>query len=88
MQYKVSPTNALWSLKDGPTIQLWKEDGIGRPKLSMGVSNPVPFHPVWGNDELRACEKEMLINRGISKYENLVEIRPIWWPPDGFCSPT
>jgi hypothetical protein len=34
----------------------------------MGVSNLVPFCLIWGNDELRACEKEMFINRGISKY--------------------
>ncbi len=34
----------------------------------MGVLNPFPFHPIWGNDELRACEKEMLINRRISRY--------------------
>jgi hypothetical protein len=34
----------------------------------MGVLNPIPFHPIWGNDELQACGKEMLINRGISKY--------------------
>jgi hypothetical protein len=27
MQYKVSPTDVLWSPKGGPTIQLWKEDG-------------------------------------------------------------
>jgi hypothetical protein len=24
----------------------------------------------------------------IKLHENLVEIHPIWWPPDGFCSPT
>jgi hypothetical protein len=68
MQYKVFPTNVLWSLKDGPTIRLWKEDGIRWPKLSMGVSNLIPFRRIWGNDELRAYEKEMFINRGISKY--------------------
>jgi hypothetical protein len=49
------------------TIRLWKEDGNGRPKLLMGVSNLVPFCLIWGNDELRACEKEMFITRGISK---------------------
>ncbi len=37
-------SNVLWSLKDGPTVRLWKEDGTRRPKLSMGVSNLVPFH--------------------------------------------
>ncbi len=47
---------------------MWKEDGTGWPKLSMGVSNLGPFRPIWGNDELRACEKKMFINRGISKY--------------------
>jgi hypothetical protein len=34
----------------------------------MGVLNPLPFHPIWGNDELRACEKEMFINRRIKIY--------------------
>ncbi len=34
----------------------------------VDVSNLVPFCPIWGNDELRACEKEMFINKGISKY--------------------
>jgi hypothetical protein len=68
MQYKVFPTNALWSSKDGPTIQLWKEDGIGCPKLSMGVPNPIPFSPLWRNDELRVGEKERFNNNEISKY--------------------
>jgi hypothetical protein len=68
MQYKVSPSDVLRSFKDGPTIQLWKEDGTGLPKLSMGVSNHVPFHPIWGNDELKACEKDRFISNGISKY--------------------
>jgi len=60
--------DALWSPKDGLGIQLWKEDGIGRPKLPMGVPNPFPFRLIWGNDELRACEKESFINSGILKY--------------------
>jgi hypothetical protein len=34
----------------------------------MGVLNPLPFHPIWGNDELKACEKEMFINRRIKIY--------------------
>jgi hypothetical protein len=34
----------------------------------MGILNPVPFHPIWGNDELRAVEKERFINNDISKY--------------------
>jgi hypothetical protein len=68
VQYKVSLINVLWSPKDGLTIQLWKEDGTGWPKLSMGVSNPISFRSIWGNYELKACEKEMFINIGISKY--------------------
>jgi hypothetical protein len=68
MQYKVSPTNALWSLKDDPTIQLWKEDGTGLPKPSVGVLNLVPFCSIWGNDELRVGEKERFISSGVSKY--------------------
>jgi hypothetical protein len=47
---------------------LWKEDGIGQLKLSARVSNPVPFHSIWGNDELKVGEKERFISSGISKY--------------------
>jgi hypothetical protein len=47
---------------------LWKEDGTRWLKLLVGVLNPVPFCPIWGNDELRACEKERFISNGISKY--------------------
>jgi hypothetical protein len=34
----------------------------------VGVLNPVPFHLIWGNDELKACEKERFINSKILKY--------------------
>jgi hypothetical protein len=30
--------------------------------------NPVPFCSIWGNDELKASEKERFISREISKY--------------------
>jgi hypothetical protein len=43
MQYKVAPIDALWNPEDGSTMRLWKEDGIGHPKLLMGVLNLVPF---------------------------------------------
>jgi hypothetical protein len=46
---------------------LWKEDGTGRPKLLAGVSNPIPFCPIWRNDELKACEKERFISSRILK---------------------
>jgi hypothetical protein len=49
-------------------------DGIGRPKLPIGVSNLVPFCPIWGNDELRASEKERFISSGILKYIELWKI--------------
>jgi hypothetical protein len=29
VQYKIFHIDVLWSPKDGPTIRLWKEDGIG-----------------------------------------------------------
>ncbi len=45
---QVSPINVLWSPKNSLGIRLWKEDGIGRPKLSVGVSNLVPFRTIWG----------------------------------------
>ncbi len=68
MQYKVSPTNVLWSFKYGLAIQLWKEDGTRHAKLLAGVLNPIPFHPIWGNDELKEGEKERFISSRISKY--------------------
>jgi len=53
---------------------LWKEDGIGEPKLLIGVPNPIPFCSVWGNDELRASEKERFISSKILKYIELWKI--------------
>jgi hypothetical protein len=67
IQYKVSPIDVLWSPKDGPTIQLWKEDATGQAKLLAGVPNPILFHLIWGNDELRVGEKERFIYSGILK---------------------
>jgi hypothetical protein len=67
MQYKVSLIDALWSPKNGLTIRLWKEDGIGWPKLPMGIMNPIPFCLIWGNDELRIGEKKRFISSEISK---------------------
>jgi hypothetical protein len=38
MQYKVLPTNLMWSSKDiGLAIQLWKSNNQGLIKLSSGV---------------------------------------------------
>jgi hypothetical protein len=34
----------------------------------VGVLNPVPFHSIWGNDELKVDEKEKFISNGILKY--------------------
>jgi hypothetical protein len=34
----------------------------------VGVLNLVPFCPIWGNDELRASEKERFISNEILKY--------------------
>ncbi len=53
------------------TIRLWKQDGIEWPKLVLTVSNPVPCRLIWGNDELRADEKERFISSGILKYIEL-----------------
>jgi hypothetical protein len=68
MQYKVSPTDVLWDFKDGPTIQLWIKDATRCAKLLAGIPNLVPFCPIWGNDELKASEKERFISSRISKY--------------------
>jgi len=68
MQYKLFRTNVLWSLKNGLAIWLWKEDGIKRLKPLMKFPNLVPFCSIWGNDEMKASEKERFISREISKY--------------------
>jgi hypothetical protein len=34
----------------------------------VGVLNPIPFHSIWGIDELKAYEKERFISNKISKY--------------------
>jgi hypothetical protein len=68
MQYKVFPTDALWSLKGGMAIWLWKEDGTRQPKLLAGVSNPIPFCPIWWSNELKGSEKERFISNKILKH--------------------
>jgi hypothetical protein len=45
-----------------------EEDGTGHPKFLVGVLNLVPFHPIWGNDELRTCENERFVSSKILKY--------------------
>jgi hypothetical protein len=37
-------------------------------KIASGVPNFVPFCLIWGNDELKACEKERFISSEILKY--------------------
>jgi len=37
---------------------------------------------------LNLMSNSLSFGKLIKLYENLVEIRPIWWPPKGFCSPT
>ncbi len=68
MQYKVSPTNALWSPKDGPSIWLWQAVDSGHPKLLQGLPNHVPFCPIWGNDATKSIDKEKFINNKLFKY--------------------
>jgi hypothetical protein len=34
----------------------------------MRVSNLIPFHSIWGNDELKVGEKERFISSKILKY--------------------
>jgi hypothetical protein len=36
--------------------------------LPIGVLNPIPYHPIWGDDALRYVEKEKFIIVGLSKY--------------------
>jgi hypothetical protein len=68
MPYTVSPNYLMWSLKNGPTIWLRKFDDQRCLKLPDGVSKPIWFHPIWGNDVSKLIEEEEFINSGISKY--------------------
>lgn len=65
---KVSTIDVLWNLKDVPLIWLWQVDNLGHLKLSQGLSNLVPFCPIWVNDASKSIEKDKIINNGLSKY--------------------
>jgi hypothetical protein len=52
MKYKVSTIDVLWNLKDVPQ------------GLPLGLSNLVPFCPVWVNDASKSIEKEKLSTMG------------------------
>ncbi len=43
VQYKISPTNPVWSPKDALPIRLWKVNPDGSPKLPMGMPSPIPY---------------------------------------------
>jgi hypothetical protein len=47
MQYKVSPTDPMWSPIDWPLIRLWKANLDGSPKLPTRVPSHVLYHPIW-----------------------------------------
>jgi hypothetical protein len=34
--------------------------------LLIAFPNPIPFHPIWGNDSSKSLEKERFINSGLS----------------------
>jgi hypothetical protein len=68
MQYKVSPTDPMWSPIDGPLINLWKVNPNSSPNLPTRVPSLVLYCPIWGNDASRSVEREKFISFGLSKY--------------------
>ncbi len=70
MQYKVSPTDLVWSPIDGPLIRLWKVNSNGSTKLPTRVPSPILYHPIWGKDALRLVERKKFISSRLSKYMN------------------
>jgi len=70
MQYKVSPIDALWSLKDGPPIRLWgkKEQDLWGFETTTKTSKSYSFCLIWENDATKSIEKEKFINGRLSKY--------------------
>ncbi len=68
MQYKVSLNDKMWNMKEGLAIWLWKSDDEGHPKLLNGVPKLVLFCPIWGNDIMKAMEKQIFNIARISNY--------------------
>jgi hypothetical protein len=66
MQYKVSLTDNVWSPTERPSIQLWKANANGSPKLPIKLPNLIPYCPIWGHDVVRLVEREKFIK--LSKY--------------------
>jgi hypothetical protein len=64
MQYKVSLIDAIWSLKNGPSIRLWQVDDLSCPKLPQGLPNLVLFHLIWENDATKLIENDKLSTMG------------------------
>jgi hypothetical protein len=74
MQYKVSPTNLMWSPIHGPLIRLWKANLDNSLKLPIGVPSLVLYCPIWGNDASRLVEREKFISFGLSKYMDFSKV--------------
>jgi len=68
MQYKVSPTNLVWSSINGSQVKLWKVNPNGSPKLLIRVPILILYCSIWGNDALRLVEREKFINFKLSKH--------------------
>jgi hypothetical protein len=68
MQYKVSPTDSVWSPINGSLIKLWKVNSNGLPKLPTKVPSPIPYHLIWDNDAFKSMKREKFINVGLFKY--------------------
>jgi len=74
MQYKVSPTNPVWSSINGFQIKLWKINSNNSPKLFTRVPSLVLYYPIWGNDASRLMEKEKFISSRLSKYMDFYKV--------------
>jgi hypothetical protein len=74
MQYKVSPTDLVWSPIDGPPIRLWKTNLDSSPNLPIRVPSPILYHPIWGTNALRLVEEFFLISSRPSKYVDLWKV--------------
>jgi len=68
IQYKISPTDSVWSFTEGTPIQLWKTNVDCFLKLPIRVPNLIPCCPIWGHDAMRLVEREKFISVRLSKY--------------------
>jgi hypothetical protein len=77
VQYKISPTNALWSFKDGPQFGCGKQMILVIQSYLLGFQIIFLSTPYGGNDLFRPIEKEKTINIRFFKYVEFWKLKDV-----------